>query len=198
MKLWGFVLLVFVCASCSINYRDGQIVEDLEDTVPNIRMTGLRHRVATKDRLIMEMTVQSSESYEGVKRISLSGVIFREYGQDGELTAEGRADRVIYYTDTKNAEIAGNVELVSHREKGGIRAQSLYWDDARRFLSSLPDEQTEIFDEDGSHFSGKGFQADIKRLIVSFLETVDGNYVVADENESDDEHKDEAENESGE
>ena len=184
MKLWGCVLLVLACASCSIDYREGQMVEDLEDTVPNIRMTGLRHRLATKDRIIMEMTVQNSESFEGVKKILLTGVNFREYGQEGELTAEGKADRVAYHTDTKNAEITGNIELVSHREKGGIRAQSLYWDDARRFLSASPDEQTEIFDEDGSLLSGKGFQADIKRLIVSFLETVDGNYVIADEEES--------------
>ena len=75
----------------------------------------------------------------------------------------------------------GNIEIVSHKEEGGIRAESLYWDDARRFLSSSPDEETEIFDEEGSQFLGKGFEADMKRIIVHFLHAVDGNYVVADE-----------------
>jgi LPS export ABC transporter protein LptC len=180
-------LFVFaaVCLGCSINYREGQIVEELEDTVPNIRMTNLRHRMATKDRLIMEMTVRKSESFEAVKRISLYGVNFREYDQNGELTAEAKADSVTYHTDTQNAEIAGNIEFISHREKGGIRTQHLYWDDERRFLSSAPEEETEIFDEDGSRFFGKGFEADIKRLIVSFLEAVDGNYVVDDEEDGD-------------
>ena len=187
MRFWALVSLALIWASCSINYREGQVADDLSDTVPNIRMTGLRHRVANKDRLIMEMTAQLSESYEGAKRISLSGVNFREFGSAGELTAEGKADSVTYYTDTKNAEIAGNIELVSHREKGGIRAQTLYWDDKRRFLSSKPDETTEVFDEDGSHFSGKGFEADIKRLIVTFLQSVDGNYVVADEDTTENE-----------
>jgi LPS export ABC transporter protein LptC len=185
-----------VCAAlflgCSINYREGQMVEELEDTVPNIRMTNLRHRVATKDRLIMEMTAQKSESFEAVKRISLSGVNFREYGEDGELVAEAKADSVIYYTDTQNAEITGNIELISHREKGGIRTEHLYWDDARRLLSASPEEQTEIFDEDGSWFSGKGFEADIKRLIVSFLEAVDGNYVVDEGEGADEENSEQA------
>ena len=182
----GLPLFLFALAgvSCSINYREGQLVEDLEDTIPNIRMTGLRHRLATKDRLIMELTVRESASYETVKRIHLSGAVFREYDSGGELIAEGKADSVIYYTDTKNAEMRGNIELVSHREKGGIRAESLYWDDARRFLSSSPDEETEIFDEDGSRLSGKGFEADMKRIIVSFLQAVDGNYVVADGGEA--------------
>jgi LPS export ABC transporter protein LptC len=172
--------LILVTAGCSINYREGQITDELEDTIPNIRMVNLRHRVATKDRIIMEMTVERSESYEGAKKIMLFGVNFREYGESGEVTTEGRADTVVYHTDTKNAEIAGNIEIVSHKEEGGIRTQHLYWDDARRFLSAAPDEETEIFDEDGSQFSGKGFEADIKRLIISFLDAVDGDFITED------------------
>jgi len=178
-------LFALSLGACSINYREGQLVEDLEDTVPNIRMTGLRHRLATKDRLIMELTVRESASFETMKRIYLEGATFHEYGSDGELVSEGKADSVIYYTDTKNADMRGNIEVISHKEEGGIRAQSLYWDDARRFLSSSPDEETEIFDEDGSHFTGKGFEVDMKRIIVRFLQAVDGNYVVADDDDED-------------
>jgi hypothetical protein len=179
-----FRLLCFVCmAGCSIDYREGQIAEELEDELPNIRMVNLRHRVATKDRLIIDMTVQRSESFEAAKKIVLYGVNFHEYGQSGEVTAEGQADMVVYHTDTKNAEIEGNINMVSHKEEGGIRARHLYWDDGRRFLSALPDEETEIFDEEGSRFSGRGFEADIKRLIVSFLDAVDGNFVTAEEDD---------------
>ncbi|MDR1625616.1 MAG: hypothetical protein LBT33_03670 [Spirochaetia bacterium] len=177
-------LVFFMCvAGCSIDYREGQIAEELEDQLPNIRMVNLRHRVATKDRLIMEMRVRRSESYEAAKKIVLFGVDFHEYGQSGEVTAEGKADMVVYHTDTKNAEIEGNIDIVSHKEEGGIRTQHLYWNDERRFLSASPDEVTEIFDEDGSLFSGRGFEADIKRLIISFLEGVDGNFVTAGEGE---------------
>lgn len=194
----GFFLFVCVffagmfCA-CSINYHEGQIAEELEETVPNIRMTELRHRVATKDRLIMEVTAKSSESFEALKKIVIFGVAFQEYEQDGTLISEGRAGSVVYHTDTKNAEIEGDIELVSHREEGSVRARRLYWDDERRFLSGSPDEVTEIFDEDGSSFSGTGFEADIKRLIISFLDTVDGNYVVDD---AEDETEAEVETES--
>jgi LPS export ABC transporter protein LptC len=177
------VLLFFagcLAAGCSINYREGQMAEELEATVPNIRMTGLRYRVANKDRLIMNMSASLSESFESAKRISIYDVAFWEYAEDGGLTAEGRADSVTYFTDTKNAEIAGHIEIISHREKGGIRTERLYWDDARRFLSSAPGAETEIFDEDGSVFTGTGFEADIKRLVISFMEAVQGNYVVPD------------------
>jgi hypothetical protein len=180
----GFFLCLFffACAAgCSIDYREGQIAEELEDTLPNIRMLNLRHRVATKDRLMIDMSVRRSESFEAAKKIMLFGVEFREYGQAGEVTAEGRADMVVYHTDTKDAEIEGNIDIVSHKEEGGIRTQHLYWNDERRFLSSAPGEVTEIFDEDGSRFSGRGFEADIKRLIISFLETVDGDFVTGGE-----------------
>jgi hypothetical protein len=168
-------------AGCSINYREGQIAEELEDRIPNIRMTNLRHRVATKDRLIMDISVRKSESFEAAKKIVLFGVNFQEYGQSGEVTAEGRADMVVYHTDTKDAEIEGNIDIVSHKEQGGIRTQHLYWNDERRFLSGAPEEVTEIFDEDGSQFFGRGFEADIKRLIISFLDAVDGDFVTGDE-----------------
>jgi LPS export ABC transporter protein LptC len=167
-------------AGCSINYEEGHVIEELEDTVPNIRMTGLKHRVATKDRLIMEMSAEKSESYEKTKRITISGVKFREYDSEGESVSEGKANQVIYFIETKNADIQGNIEIISHREKGGIRTERLYWDDARRFLSGSPDSETEIFDEDGSRFMGQGFEVDMKRLIISFMQTVEGNYVVPD------------------
>jgi hypothetical protein len=63
-------------------------------------------------------------------------------------------------------------------------------------LSSSPNQETEIFDEDGSQFTGKGFEADIKRLIVSFLEAVDGNYVVEDAETQDEDGAAETETET--
>jgi hypothetical protein len=179
-------------AGCSINYNEGQIAEELEETLPNIRMVNLRHRVATKDRLIIDMTVARSESFEAAKKIVLFGINFHEYGHSGEVTAEGKADMVVYHTDTKDAEIEGNIDIVSHKEKGGIKTQHLYWNDAQRFLSGSPDELTEIFDEDGSRFSGRRFEADIKRLIISFLEAVDGDFVTTDDGETGDESADAA------
>jgi hypothetical protein len=180
-----FRLLYLICmAGCSINYSESQIAEELEETLPNIRMVNLRHRVATKDRLIIDMTVERSESFEAAKKIVLFGINFHEYGHSGEVTAEGQADMVVYHTDTKDAEIEGNIDIVSHKEKGGIKTQHLYWNDAQRFLSGSPDELTEIFDEDGSRFSGRRFEADIKRLIISFLEAVDGNFVTTDDGET--------------
>ena len=172
--------LLFLPPACSFNYRDSLVIDEIEETVPNIRMTGVIHRTASSDRILVEMSADRSESYEKVKKIILFGVHFREYDSQGNLAAEGRADRVEYFTATKNAEIRGNIEISSRREEGGIRTGYLYWDDKSRILMGSTDELTEIYDDEGSSLSGRGFEADLKRVIISFLQAVEGDYVVSD------------------
>ena len=88
---------------CSLNYRDAQVLEEMEDTVPNIRMTRVTHTVASKGRVLMTVTAEKAESYEKAKKTILLGVEFKEYDSRGDFVAEGRADRVEYQSDSKNA-----------------------------------------------------------------------------------------------
>ncbi len=174
-------LAVLVAAGCSLNYRDAQVAEEIEAGIPNIRMEKVTHSLAERSGPVMRVTADKTESYEKAKKILLFGVNFREFDSRGELAAEGKADRVEYFTDTKNAVISGGIEVVSHKEKGGIRTGYLSWDNEKRLLKGLEDGRTEIFDEDGSRFTGLGFEADLKRIIITFAQAVEGDYVVPDE-----------------
>jgi LPS export ABC transporter protein LptC len=173
-------LILFVFLGCSLNYRDAQVLDELEDTVPNIRMTGITHTVASKDRVLMIVTADKSESYEKAKKTILLGVEFKEYDSRGDFVAEGRADKVVYRSDSKNAEIEGNIIVHSYKEKGGLRADYLFWNDEQRTLKGREDLPITLTDDDGSKFTGRGFEADLKRVIISFLSAVEGDYVVSD------------------
>jgi LPS export ABC transporter protein LptC len=173
-------LILLVLFGCSLNYRDARVLDELEETVPNIRMTGITHTVATKDRILMVVTADTSESYEKAKKTVLLGVTFKEYDSRGAFVAEGRADKVMYQSDSKNAEIEGNIVVQSYKEKGAIKADYLYWNDAQRTLKGRDDLPITLIDDDGSRFTGRGFEADLKRLVISFLAAVEGDYVVSD------------------
>lgn len=167
-------------AGCSFNYKDAQIPEEIEESVPNIVMTDVVHSQATKKHLLMRVTAERSESYEKKKMTVLSGVKFLEYDSLGTLVAEGRADKITYFNDTKNAEVAGNIVVHSHKEKGGIETDYLYWDDKNRTLKGKPDSKVRLIDDDGSNVQGTGFEADLKRMVISFIHAVEGAYVVSD------------------
>ncbi len=176
--LWAPALLW--AAGCSLDYRDPAAGETGEG-VPTILMEKVTHSLVERGVLVMRVEAERTESHDEAKKILLFGVRFQEYDSRGEPVSRGRADRVEYFTDTKNAVISGNVEVVSHREKGGIRTDHLSWDNEKRVLKGLEHGRTETFDEEGSRFSGQGFEADLKRLVVTFAEAVEGDYAVPDE-----------------
>lgn len=165
---------------CSLNYREAMVPEEIEDSIPNIVMTNVTHASATKEHLLMRTTAERSESYEKNKKTILTGVRFKEYDSLGTLVAEGRADRITYFSDTKNAEIEGDIRVHSLKEKGAINTDYLFWDDKSRILKGKPDVEVSLIDDDGSKVAGTGFEADLKRMVISFVNAVKGEYVVSD------------------
>jgi LPS export ABC transporter protein LptC len=142
--------LIFFLLSCSFDYREAQVPEDLEDTIPNIVLKGFRQTVVSKGKVVLRVQVDKAEGFERKKRTIFQQVRFSEFDEEGKLLTEGRADTVVYESDTKNATVSGKV-----------------------FIHSLREE-----DEKGSWIEGTGFTADLKRLLVTFSGPVRGEYVV--------------------
>jgi len=165
---------------CSLNYREAMVPEEIEDAIPNIVMTNVTHVSATKEHLLMRARAQRSESYEKSKKTVLTGVEFTEYDSQGTLVAEGRADKITYFSNSKDAQIEGRIRVHSLKEKGAIDTDYLYWDDKNRILRGKSDVEVSLVDDDGSKVSGTGFEADLKRMVISFVHAVKGEYVVSD------------------
>lgn len=165
-------------ASCSFDYREAQVPEDLEDTIPNIVLRGFRQTVVSKGKVVLRIQVDKAEGFERKKRTIFQGVKFSEFDEEGKLLTEGRADTVVYESDTKNATVSGKVLIHSLREEGKIRAETLSWNDKDRLLTSPERDRVRLEDEKGSWIEGTGFTADLKRLLVTFSGPVQGEYVV--------------------
>ncbi|GAB4367452.1 MAG: hypothetical protein Kow009_04370 [Spirochaetales bacterium] len=164
--------------SCSFDYREAQVPEDLEDTIPNIVLKGFRQTVVSKGKVVLRIQVDKAEGFERKKRTIFHQVEFSEFDEDGALLTEGRADQVVYESDTKNATVSGNIRIHSLREEGTIHAETLSWNDKERTLTSPEGDPVRLEDEKGSWIEGKGFTADLKRLQVAFSGPVRGEYVV--------------------
>ena len=167
---------LLVCG-CSLNYDEatleGQSAGGIPDTVAN----GIVHRVNRDGRLSLQMEAARAETYNSTNITVLTNAHFVEYDSDGKSVTEGSARKVIYHSDTENAEISGSVKVHSASEKGNVSAESLSWAHKEKMLTAPPGETVFIKKDDGTFISGTGFTGDFRTRQVTFSGPVKGNYV---------------------
>jgi hypothetical protein len=100
-----------------------------------------------------------------------------EYDQAGTMAVEGSAGRVVFHTDTEDAEISGRVRVYSAREEAGIETEALAWQSKPRLLTAPVHDRVIISSDDGSRLEGTGFVGDFRRREIVFNGPVKGTYV---------------------
>ena len=89
----------------------------------------------------------------------LNDVDYSEYDRNGILVTVGNADRAVYYTARKDAEVAGAIRLRSQSQGVWLEAETLRWEDASHRLFSGPEETVALTRDDGSQVTGTGLQS---------------------------------------
>ncbi|MCX7032285.1 MAG: LPS export ABC transporter periplasmic protein LptC [Spirochaetes bacterium] len=166
-----------VLSSCSLDYESARLEEQLSERLPDTVATGLVHRVVKNSRTALEVTAARAETWDAQHRTVLDAAAFVEYGQDGERTVEGNAGRVVFHTDTEDAEISGRVRVYSAVDEAGIETETLTWRKAPRLLSAPAHDRVVITKDDGSRLEGTGFVGDLRRREFVFSGPVQGTYV---------------------
>lgn len=170
-------------ASCSLDYSGAEIEEAATERLPDTVATGLVHRVVKNSRTALEIAADRAETWEAPRRTVLEGASFIEYSRDGSPAVEGRAGRVVFHTDTEDAEISGRVSVYSHLEEAGIETEALDWKSDPRLLTAPPRNRVVITGDDGSRLEGTGFTGDFRRREFVFTGPVQGTYVWTREEE---------------
>ena len=149
-------------SACSLDYGAVQGEEKIAETVPDTVAIEVTHKVHQDGRLALEFEAGRTETYGAQKRMILEEVRFVEYGDDSAPATSGEARRVVYHTDTENAEISGSVRVRSESEKAGIAAAALAWENKPRLLTAPPEAVVRITKDDGSSITGRGFTGDFR------------------------------------
>jgi len=169
--------LIAILASCSINYKEAGSEAQAEESIPDTVAVNVRHLVHKDGHLTVELEAARAESYNSRNQSILTDVRFTTYDDTGAVVSEGNARRVVYHTDTENAEISGGVHVHSSKEKGDVSADSLSWQNKTRVLTAPPQEAVTIRKDDGSVLRGTGFTGDFTRRELNFSGPVQGSYV---------------------
>jgi LPS export ABC transporter protein LptC len=183
------LVLCVLCSlfGCSLDYAQAEITEELSEEIPETVLTDFTHTVVENGRPEFVISADRAENFTERKQTVLFQVTFAEYDSDGSVVTEGVADRAVFFTDTENAELRGNISFYSASEEGRIEAQYLEWNREERRLTSNPADQVLLAKESGSQIRGTGFRADFTLKQIEFsgkaasTESVRGTYVSEEE-----------------
>jgi LPS export ABC transporter protein LptC len=169
--------------SCSLDYESALLEEQLPERLPDTVATGIVHRVVKNSRTALEVKAARAETWDAQHRTMLEAASFVEYDRDGGMAVEGSAGRVVFHTDTEDAEISGRVRVYSAIDEAGIETESLTWQSKPRVLSAPAHDRVVITKDDGGRIEGTGFVGDFRRREVVFNGPVQGTYVWTGEEE---------------
>jgi LPS export ABC transporter protein LptC len=170
-----FPFLVFV--SCSLDYSQAILPEDLADTVPETVLIKFTQSNVEKRKLKQLIEANKAETFTKSNKTIFNNIHFTQFDSDGMKTIEGKANEVIYQTESKDAEITGGIWFHSYTEKTSIYAESLSWKNKEKRLFSKVDQTVRVVKEDGSFIQGTGFETDLRLKQIIFSLSVSGRFI---------------------
>ncbi len=166
MLRYSLLVLSLLSTACSLDYQE--LAEDLDENTPAVEMLGVQLVSVENDREHSRVEAERLADFDKIYKRTISGGIFTEYDDQGEISAQGEADLISIDTRTDNAVLEGNIRFHSVRDKATVTAEYLEWTDSDRLLSGNPTGEVLLEKEDGTTIRGNDFSADFPSRTFRF------------------------------
>ncbi len=164
-------------AGCSLDYRAAEVEENAGEGIPDTIAIGLVHKIHRNGHLTLILEASRAETFNSQKKTVLTDAHFEELDSSGAMATEGRAGRIVYHTDTENAEISGSVSVRSASDEASVSSSSFSWQNKEKRLTAPPTAPVVVRKDDGSFIRGTGFVGDFHTREITFSGPVEGTYV---------------------
>ena len=174
-------LFSVLCFACSFDYG---IPVGTDSDQPDIVMDNVEYvRVRDADPQA-RLQAERVERYEERRLMELRNFSFEQFGSGGEeVNAYGRAGSASYEIDSGDMRLGGGVRIEVDSEDIIIETNWLEWRDKPRTLTGREDDEVQVFQENGTVFTGIGFRADARERTWEFTGSVSGTYIFEDDEE---------------
>ena len=173
--------LFTVFSSCSFDYGD-QGGGDKDQ--PDITMDNVEYvRVRSADPQA-RFQAEKVERYEERRIMELRNFSFEQFGNHGEdVNAYGRAGSATVEIDSMDIRMDNGVRIDVESEDIAIETKWLEWKDKERTLTGGDEEEVNVYQENGTVFTGTNFQANARWRSWEFSGAVSGAYIHDDDDE---------------
>ena len=179
------LFLSLLLASCSFDYgnQDGA-----DKSQPDIVMENVEYVRIRSAEPQARLQAERLERFEERRIIELRNLSFEQFGNRGEdVNASGRAGSALMEIDSGDIHMDDGVRIDVDSEDVAIETVWLEWKDKERTLSAREGEEVNIYQENGTTFTGTGFHADAWRRTWEFAGGAGGTYISNDDDDEDDE-----------
>jgi LPS export ABC transporter protein LptC len=176
--LFSFFFFLFSFVSCSFDYGNQ---DSSGKDQPDIVMENVEYmRVRSYDPQA-RFQAERAERYEERRIMELRNFSFEQFGNGGEDTnAAGKAGSASIEMDSMDIRIDDNVRIDVDSEDISIETKWLEWKDNDHILFGGDEEEVNVYQENGTAFTGLGFRADARRRTWEFSGVVNGTYIYDD------------------
>lgn len=175
------ISLLLGIIGCSFDYEEGKLAEDLSETVPETVLIDFVQVRTVEGKPDYRVYGSRAEVYGKRKETVIEDVLFQDFNDEGEIVTEGTADKVLFSSETENAEMTGDLRFYNADEEVQIFSEYLFWNDADETLTTRETEPVTLIKENGTEMRGTGFSADGKSKTINFTNRVQGTWVEDDE-----------------
>ena len=172
-----FLTLTILIASCSIDYGDNSLPDKLLEDVPDNILYDFIYTKNEDSHKSLSIYAHKAEIFEEKQQTILSGVVFQQFDNNSNITAEGKAEKGILFTSNDNVEISGEIVIYSSQEEAELATSYLFWNKDAKILEGKSDTGIKITRDSGTVISGKGFTGDMTTKTYSLNSDVTGEYV---------------------
>ena len=176
-----FSLFTFLLFACSFDYGN----QDSGDSgLPDIVMENVEYvRVRSLDPQA-RFQAERVERYEERRIMELRNFSFEQFGNHGEeINAFGMAGSATIEIDSMDIRMRDGVRLEVESEDIAIETNWLEWKDNARTLSGGESEEVNIYQDNGTTFTGTGFMANARQRTWEFTGGASGTYIHEDDEE---------------
>jgi LPS export ABC transporter protein LptC len=184
--LIGCIILLF--SSCTFDYGEK---DPSEEEQPGLIMKNVEYiRVRSSDPKA-RFQAERAERYEKQGVMRIQNMTFEQYGDRGkEINALGSAGYASVEIESGDIFMDQNVRIEVETDDITIETYQLEWRDEPHILSTPEENEVNIFQDNGTSFSGIGLYVETRGRQWEFKGDVGGLFVHDDDEEDEDSPKD--------
>jgi LPS export ABC transporter protein LptC len=172
---------VLLIGSCSFDYDEVRVAEDLSEHIPNSIVRNYVYVDVKPHSSSLRIYAGEARMYHANRRTELWNVFFQEIDPEDKVITEGEADRAVIDTRSDNVELFGAIRCASADQEAEISADYLFWNNETRLLEGKEEGEVLIEKADGTRIRGRGFSIDTAARSMEFRSPVEGTYVYTEE-----------------
>jgi len=175
-------IFLFLFWGCSFDYGENGFPGE---EPPNLVMENLEYvRVRSADPKA-KFQAEYAERYENQGVMRIQNLTFEQYGDSGnEINAQGSAGYASVEIQSGDIFMDQNVKINVETDDITIETYQLEWRDKPHVLSTPEENEVNIFQDNGTSFTGTGLYVETRSRQWEFKGYVNGLYIQDDDEEN--------------